>query len=293
MIQKISINNTLKDEIETLQSVYSSQELKVSTNTSNSIIIKYTFNLNQTSQILVKFIVDNVKNNTIISVVNSDEGKKKLSQKILSKIAKKLNKIYMETDEDSMPIFESISYCSYIDAQFIGYNGTQQKNKKNDDNNNMNQSEQKNDVQNNNYNNYKNKKNKKNNKNNKNADSQNEFSYSLIGGDLFTSPESSSLCHCISRDLGMGKGIAATFKKHFGGLNDLRKQQLSVGECGILLRQNRYIYYMITKKKYSNKPSYGSITKTLEYMKNHAVMNNVKRISMPKIGINYLNIFLF
>lgn len=121
-------------------------------------------------------------------------------------------------------------------------------------------------------------------KNNNNTNDQNEFSYSLIKGDLFTSPESSSLCHCISRDLAMGKGIAVTFKKQFGGLNTLKKQQLSVGECGILLRQNRYIYYLITKKKYFNKPSYGSIAKTLEYMKNHAVLNDVKHISMPKIG---------
>eukprot|EP01084_Bolivina_argentea_P059189 108042_1 len=80
------------------------------------------------------------------------------------------------------------------------------------------------------------------------------FTYSLMKGDLFTSPDSSSLCHCISRDLGMGKGIAVHFKQKFGGVNALRQQQVSVGECGILLRQNRYIYYFITNERYCHKP---------------------------------------
>merc|ERR1712130_753281 len=37
---------------------------------------------------------------------------------------------------------------------------------------------------------------------------ENVFNVELIKGDLFTSLETSSLCHCVSRDLEMSKGIA-------------------------------------------------------------------------------------
>ena len=138
-----------------------------------------------------------------------------------------------------------------------------------------------------------NKKNMNNNNNNDNNNNVSGFKFSIVKGDLFTAPQSSSLCHCISRDLGMGKGIAVLFKKTFGGVNSLRKQQVQIGECGILLRQNRYIYYMITKERYFHKPTYNSLTQTLEYMKNHAVINGVDQISMPKIGCGLGMVYIY
>ena len=41
---------------------------------------------------------------------------------------------------------------------------------------------------------------------------------------------------------------------------------------------------MITKERYFHKPTYDSITATIYYMKNHALSNGVKHITMPKIG---------
>ena len=41
---------------------------------------------------------------------------------------------------------------------------------------------------------------------------------------------------------------------------------------------------MITKEKYWHKPTYSSIGKSIEYMRDHAVSNSVKHICMPKIG---------
>ena len=64
----------------------------------------------------------------------------------------------------------------------------------------------------------------------------------------------------------------------------MRQQQVKIGECGILLRQNRYIYYLITKERYFHKPTYDSLRETLEWMRNHAILNGVDEISMPKIG---------
>lgn len=37
--------------------------------------------------------------------------------------------------------------------------------------------------------------------------------FSEVRGDLFSCPPSSSLAHCVSEDMAMGKGIAVLFKK--------------------------------------------------------------------------------
>merc|ERR1712130_532013 len=110
------------------------------------------------------------------------------------------------------------------------------------------------------------------------------FTFEMIKGDLFTSPQSASLCHCVARDLGMGKGIAVMFKRNFGGLGELRKQQVPVGGVGVLLRDNRFIYYLVTKKKSTDLPTSGPLTASLKSMRDHAVANGVKHIAMPKIG---------
>ena len=110
------------------------------------------------------------------------------------------------------------------------------------------------------------------------------FTYELIKGDLFTSPRSASLCHCVSQCLEMSKGIAVFFKRKFGGVDTLRKQNVQVGGVGVLRRQNRYVYYLITKEQYFHKPSHDTLTASLEAMQVHAYMNSVKHIVMPKIG---------
>ena len=59
-----------------------------------------------------------------------------------------------------------------------------------------------------------------------------------VTGDLFSQEtEGLALCHCVSRCLAMGKGIAVLFKRKFGGVEELRGQQLEVGDCGRLLRR--------------------------------------------------------
>jgi O-acetyl-ADP-ribose deacetylase (regulator of RNase III) len=50
------------------------------------------------------------------------------------------------------------------------------------------------------------------------------------------------------------------------------------------MSQNRFVYYLITKENYWNKPTYNDLRATLIEMKNHALSNNVKAISMPRLG---------
>lgn len=48
--------------------------------------------------------------------------------------------------------------------------------------------------------------------------------FSEVKGDLFSCPPTSSLAHCVSEDMAMGKGVAVLFKKEFGGVGELRAQ---------------------------------------------------------------------
>ena len=52
----------------------------------------------------------------------------------------------------------------------------------------------------------------------------------------------------------------------------------------MLQRDGRFIYYLITKERFSNKPTYDTLCSSLEAMKAHCQKNEVMRLSMPKIG---------
>lgn len=82
----------------------------------------------------------------------------------------------------------------------------------------------------------------------------------------------------------MGAGIAVLFKKKFGGVQDLLSQQKKSGEVAVLKRDERFIYYLITKKRVSHKPTYETLKKSLEAMKSHCLQNGVTDLSMPRIG---------
>lgn len=111
-----------------------------------------------------------------------------------------------------------------------------------------------------------------------------KFKLQLVEGDLFSCPADESLAHCISEDCRMGAGIAVQFKKRFQGVKELEAQQKRTGECAVLKRSQKYVYYLITKEKYNQKPTYDSLRKSLLAMKAHCLENGVTSISMPRIG---------
>ncbi|XP_015228945.1 PREDICTED: O-acetyl-ADP-ribose deacetylase 1 [Cyprinodon variegatus] len=114
--------------------------------------------------------------------------------------------------------------------------------------------------------------------------SEGSLELKYVTGDLFSCPPDEALAHCISEDIRMGAGIAVMFKKKFKGVERLKEQKKVPGQCAVLAHHGRFIYYLITKKKASQRPTYENLRKSLEDMKSHCLQNNVKRISMPRIG---------
>ncbi|KAL7734744.1 hypothetical protein ACLKA6_011032 [Drosophila palustris] len=111
-------------------------------------------------------------------------------------------------------------------------------------------------------------------------------SYKLneVNGDLFSAPKSHSLAHCVGADLGMGAGIAVKFKEVYGKVDELRSQKAGSGEVAVLKDDQRYIYYLVTKPKSWDKPTYDSLQSSLEKMRDHMLKNDIDKLAIPRIG---------
>ncbi len=107
----------------------------------------------------------------------------------------------------------------------------------------------------------------------------------VVTGDLFSAGKTVSLAHCISRDCRLGKGIAKLFRDKFGRVKEIEAMKAGVGEVAPLkIGDGVYIYNLVTKVKYSDKPTYESLENSLVSMREHATENKIKEIAMPKIG---------
>ena len=97
-------------------------------------------------------------------------------------------------------------------------------------------------------------------------------------GNLFDSKD--SLAHCISSDFKKYARSARSFKRKFpynfpASINS----PLFVQET-----DDRFIYHLVTKKRFFQKPTYDSLRQSLEAMTSHANKHKVSQISMPKAG---------
>ena len=111
-----------------------------------------------------------------------------------------------------------------------------------------------------------------------------ESNISMIAGDLFSCPSTHSMAHCISADCRMGKGIALMFKNKFGGILEIRAQHCRPGDVAVLRRGERFIYALVTKQKYSDKPTYDTLRRSLHVLKEHCAAHDVRHLVMPRIG---------
>jgi O-acetyl-ADP-ribose deacetylase (regulator of RNase III) len=103
-----------------------------------------------------------------------------------------------------------------------------------------------------------------------------------VYGDLMTSTD--PLCHCVSACMAMGKGIAVLFHQRFGGVDDLKRQNVGVGGVAVLHRDSRHVYYLVTKPRFSDKPTYETLRSSLTAMRQHMEAHGETRLSMPELG---------
>ena len=109
------------------------------------------------------------------------------------------------------------------------------------------------------------------------------FQLEVRQGDLFQAQ--SSLAHCVSQDMKLGKGIAKIFREKFGRVKELESMRIGIGGMGALkLTNSKFVYNLVTKAKYSDFPTYETLRKSLLAMKIHALEHTVETIAMPKIG---------
>ncbi|XP_054281581.1 ADP-ribose glycohydrolase OARD1-like [Macrosteles quadrilineatus] len=109
----------------------------------------------------------------------------------------------------------------------------------------------------------------------------------LLYKDLFTLPVEYALAHCVAEDLRASRGIATVFRKKFGGTEDLERQRPAIGTTLNLKRNGRHLFYLVTKETSSQKPSYESLKKSLQDLRDKLLRIGIKKLAIPRLGCGY------
>ena len=114
-----------------------------------------------------------------------------------------------------------------------------------------------------------------------------EFLQIVCGNENSILQQPNSLGHCIPADAQMSKGFAKSLSERILRLrrtcrraNLLKDQVFPFWDSS----SRRYIYNLVTKEKYSDKPDLQTLATTLQGMQSHATMHGVSTIAIPKIG---------
>jgi O-acetyl-ADP-ribose deacetylase (regulator of RNase III) len=57
-----------------------------------------------------------------------------------------------------------------------------------------------------------------------------------------------------------------------------------VGQIAVLEQEDRFIYYLVTKKYSNGKPTLDDLISSLEKVRDHCAEHGVKLLAMPRIG---------
>ena len=121
-----------------------------------------------------------------------------------------------------------------------------------------------------------------------------EFLQIVYGNENSILQQPNSVGHCISADAQMSKGFAQFLSERVPRLrrtcrraNLLKDQVFPFWDSS----SRRYIYNLVTKEKYSDKPDLQTLATTLQSMQSHATMHGVSTIAIPKIrcGLGQMN----
>lgn len=108
--------------------------------------------------------------------------------------------------------------------------------------------------------------------------------------DLFSVSEEYFLCHCISADFALGRGIAVELNKRFN-MRDILKTRYPHylidwklgGYSGDCILEGR-VLNLVTKERYFNKPTMHSMASALKTMRYICEEEGISKIAMPRIG---------
>lgn len=89
--------------------------------------------------------------------------------------------------------------------------------------------------------------------------------------------------HCVAEDFRMDAGIAFIFKSTFQQVPYLLNQNQCVGGLAILYQEDRPIFYLVTKKQSSGKPTLYTLWLYLRKLKTHCVAHNITSLAIPRI----------
>ena len=114
-----------------------------------------------------------------------------------------------------------------------------------------------------------------------------EFLQKVYGNENSILQQPNSIGRCISADAEMSKVCAQFLSETIPPLrrtcrraNLLKDQVFPFWDSS----SRRYIYDLVTKGKYSDKPDLQTLATTLQSMHSHATMHRVSTIAIPKIG---------
>ena len=109
--------------------------------------------------------------------------------------------------------------------------------------------------------------------------------------DLFEISLDYTLVHCISEDCAMGAGIAKTFNRRYGKMQQDLRNELKINMLNYPISifyhessEKHDVINMITKERYWHKPTYNNFLHALLDVVEICKSKNIKKIAMPKIG---------
>ena len=98
----------------------------------------------------------------------------------------------------------------------------------------------------------------------------------------------SCIAHCVSSDFAMGKRLASTIACCYPELQELRKLPLNNFPPGPLVtyidqQHQRFIYTLVTKRRFFHAPTYATLELSLQALKQHLQRHNIQKL-IPKLG---------
>ena len=111
-------------------------------------------------------------------------------------------------------------------------------------------------------------------------------------GDIF-SDTTANFAHCVSSDLPMSAGIAKQFLRILPDLSELRKTHANLPPGSLIAHfnasSNNWIYNLVTKRHFFDKPTHFDVEKCLCRMKSHMLQNNIHEVAYLNLDVDWTN----